>query len=109
MDILIPETEGMDMRTPGSRQQAGARDAGWIDFLSYEVLSMEQNYTAVVKQDGDWWIGWIEEVPGVNCQEASREELLESLRITLAEAIEFNRTEARSAAGRGYEELPIAV
>ncbi len=24
---------------------------------------MEQNYTAVVKQDGDWWIGWIEEVP----------------------------------------------
>ena len=26
------------------------------------------NYTAVIKQDGDWWIGWIEEVPGVNCQ-----------------------------------------
>jgi hypothetical protein len=23
-------------------------------------------YTAVVKQDGDWWIGWLEEVPGVN-------------------------------------------
>jgi hypothetical protein len=23
-------------------------------------------YTAVVKQDGDWWIGWVEEVPGVN-------------------------------------------
>ena len=45
-------------------------------------------YTAVIKQDGDWWIGWIEEVPGVNCQEASRDELLESLRITLQEALE---------------------
>jgi len=46
---------------------------------------------------------------GVNCQDATREEFLESLRITLAEAIEFNRMEARSAAGKGYEELPIAV
>lgn len=70
---------------------------------------MAHIYTAVVKQDAEWWIGWIEEVPGVNCQEASREELLESLRVTLAEAIEFNRDEARRAAGKGYEELPIAV
>jgi predicted RNase H-like HicB family nuclease len=70
---------------------------------------MTQTYTAVVKQDASWWIGWIEEVPGVNCQETTREELLESLRVTLAEAIEYNRTEARNAAGKGYEELPIAV
>ena len=70
---------------------------------------MKQSYTAVVKQDADWWIGWVEEVPGVNCQEPTREELLKSLRVTLAEAIEFNRTEARSAAGKGYEELQIAV
>lgn len=52
---------------------------------------MENNYTAVIKQDNGWWIGWIEEVPGVNCQEASREELLETLRITLQEALEFNQ------------------
>ena len=49
---------------------------------------MSQNYTAVVKQDGPWWIGWIEEVPGVNCQEATRDELLKSLRVTLSEAFE---------------------
>lgn len=48
-------------------------------------------YTAIVKQDGDWWIGWIEEVPGVNCKEASRDALLETLRITLEEALEANR------------------
>ncbi len=52
---------------------------------------MKNSYTAVIKQDGDWWIGWIEEVPGVNCQEANREELMESLRVTLNEALEFNR------------------
>jgi hypothetical protein len=32
-------------------------------------------YTAVIKQSGFDWIGWIEEVPGVNCQESTREEL----------------------------------
>jgi len=70
---------------------------------------MKQSYTAVVKQDGDWWIGWIEEIPGVNCQERTRDELLESLRVTLGEALEMNRADAKRAAGKGYEELTIAV
>ncbi|EXI82174.1 MAG: hypothetical protein AW10_00621 [Candidatus Accumulibacter appositus] len=70
---------------------------------------MNQTYTAVVKQDGDWWIGWIEEVPGVNCQESSREALLQSLRETLIEAIDLNRAEALDAAGSRFEELPIAL
>jgi predicted RNase H-like HicB family nuclease len=70
---------------------------------------MKNTYTAVIKQEGDWWIGWIEEVPGVNCQEASREELLESLKITLQEALEFNRQEAVVAAGENYQEERIAV
>jgi len=67
------------------------------------------NYTAVVKNEQDWWIGWIEEVPGVNCQERTREELMESLRVTLKEALEFNREEALAAAGAEYREEQIAV
>lgn len=70
---------------------------------------MKQMFTAIVKQEGDSWIGWIEEVPGLNCQEATREELLETLRTTLIETIEFNRQEARGAAGHVYEELQIAL
>ena len=70
---------------------------------------MAQTYTAVVKQDGEWWIGWIEEVPGVNCQEQTRETLVESLKVTLAEAIDLNRAEARSAVGGEFEDLEIAV
>ena len=70
---------------------------------------MNQSYTAVIKPVQAGWIGWIEEVPGVNCQEPSRELLLASLRETLIEAIEFNRVDARRAAGQGFEELQIAV
>lgn len=70
---------------------------------------MENNFTAVIKQDGDWWIGWIEEVPGVNCQEKTREELLETLRTTLREALEFNRQDALDIAGTNYEEIKIAA
>lgn len=70
---------------------------------------MNQIYTAIVNQDGDWWIGWIEEIPGVNCQEATREELLETLKITLQEALEFNRQDALAFAGENYRELQIAI
>ena len=50
---------------------------------------MNNKYTAIMKKDGDWWIGWIEEVSGVNCQERTREGLVKSLRITLKEALDF--------------------
>lgn len=48
-------------------------------------------YTAVLQQDGSHWVGWIEEIPGVNSQGKSRDELLENLRSALVEALEFNR------------------
>ena len=70
---------------------------------------MNQTYTAIVKQDGDWWIGWIEEISGVNCQEKTREQLVETLKITLQEALEFNRQDALAAAGANYQELSIAL
>ena len=54
---------------------------------------MANTYTAITKHDENWWIGWIEEVPGVNCQERSREELIDNLK----EALEFNRQEAIQA------------
>ena len=64
-------------------------------------------YTAVIRQDGPWWIGWIEEIPGVNCQGETREELIGNLREALSEAIELNREDAKSAAGESFEEIAI--
>lgn len=46
---------------------------------------MDATYTAVIQRDGPWWIGWIEEIPGVNSQGSTREELLENLRSALKE------------------------
>ncbi len=60
---------------------------------------MNTEFTPVIKQDGTWWIGWIEEVPGVNCQEATREELVDTLAITLREALDLDRADATGAAG----------
>jgi predicted RNase H-like HicB family nuclease len=70
---------------------------------------MNNSYTAVIKHEDDCWIGWIEEIPGVNCQEKSREELMETLKITLEEALEFNRQDAITAAGSDYYEEQIAL
>ena len=71
---------------------------------NFEGVPMNNVYSAVIKQDGDVWIGWIEEVPGGNCQEICRDELLNSLKITLREALEFNKQDVIAAAGGKYQE-----
>lgn len=70
---------------------------------------MRSEYTAVIKQDGKWWIGWVEEIPGINCQEESQQDLTASLQDALREALEFNRQDARKAAGEGFAEIKLAV
>ena len=70
---------------------------------------MQNEYTAAVRQDGQWWIGWIEEIPGVNSQGKSREELMDNLQSALAEMLEMNRDEARKAAGDDFEEIRISA
>jgi predicted RNase H-like HicB family nuclease len=68
---------------------------------------MKNKYTAVIKKTNDWWIGWVEEIPGVNCQEKTREELLETLNITLKEALDMNRYDAISTAESDYYEVVL--
>ncbi len=66
---------------------------------------MSANYTAVVRRDGRWWIGWIEEVPGVNSQGKTRGELLDNLRSALKEMLEINRADALAAMDVEFEEV----
>jgi predicted RNase H-like HicB family nuclease len=70
---------------------------------------MFQTYTAIIRQRDGWWVGWVEEIPGVNCQEKTREELLDTLKITLKEALEFNRQEAIRVAESGYQKVRIQI
>jgi predicted RNase H-like HicB family nuclease len=68
---------------------------------------MKCEFTAVIKQDEGWWIGWVEEIPGVNSQGKTKAELLKNLKSALKEAVAFNRAEARAAAQSDYEEALI--
>ena len=70
---------------------------------------MNRHFTAVIKQDGGWWIGWVQEIPGVNCQGKTHAELLKNLRSALKEALEFNREDALVAAQEGYQEEAIVL
>jgi predicted RNase H-like HicB family nuclease len=71
---------------------------------------MTTSYTAVIQHRDGWWIGWVAEVPGVNSQGETREELLENLSSALVEALEMNRSDAIAAAAEGpYEEVSIAA
>ena len=65
---------------------------------------MENTFTAIIKQDGVRWVRWIEEIHGVNCQE-----LLDTLKMTLKEALGFNRQDAIRAAESNFHEVQISV
>ena len=68
---------------------------------------MATTYRAAIQQRGPWWIGWIEEVPGVNSQGTTREELLANLQSALQEALEMNRADALGSCQGPYEEVSI--
>jgi predicted RNase H-like HicB family nuclease len=68
---------------------------------------MNAGFSAVIRQDGDWWIGWVEEVPGVNAQERTRPELLKALGEALKDILELNREDARKQMAGDYEEVAI--
>ena len=70
---------------------------------------MDSIYTAVIQRDGPWWIGWVEEIPGINSQGRSRDELIENLRSALKEALEMNRAEALAATTSEYEEVGLQM
>ncbi|MBW3638158.1 MAG: type II toxin-antitoxin system HicB family antitoxin [Armatimonadetes bacterium] len=70
-----------------------------------------QSLTAVFEQKGEWWMAWIEEIPGANTQGATLEEARENLRDAVNELFEARRELAkRQLQGREIiEELSLAA
>ena len=68
---------------------------------------MPSTYTALIGQEGDWWIGWIREVPGVNCQGHTREELMNSLETALREYMAGDLVHASVLSS--YEQVSIQL
>ena len=44
-------------------------------------------YRAIIKKVDDWRSGWLVDLPGVNAQEKTKEELMEALRIGAQEML----------------------
>lgn len=54
----------------------------------------DEIYTVRTEQNGDGWIGWIQELPEVNCEKKTREELLKVLEIELHKSLAVYKAEA---------------
>ena len=60
---------------------------------------MENQFTAVFERDGDWWVGYVLELPGANTQGATLEEARENLREAISLVLEANRELAEREIG----------
>lgn len=52
---------------------------------------MSRQFTAIYKKSGKWYLGWIEEIPGVNTQGKTLKEVKENLKEALLLILETNR------------------
>ena len=52
---------------------------------------MARRFTAIYKKRGKWYLGWIEEIPGVNTQGKTLKEAKENLKEALLLILETNR------------------
>lgn len=69
---------------------------------------MKQQFTAIYKKDGKWYLGWIEEIPGVNTQGKTLQETKENLKEALWLILETNRIINKST-GRQVIREPIIL
>jgi predicted RNase H-like HicB family nuclease len=69
---------------------------------------MRNEFTAIVEQDGPWFIAYCAEIPGANGQGKTREECLTSLREAIALMLEHHREESlRSSPSDATQELLV--
>lgn len=67
---------------------------------------MEREFTAVIEKRGRWYIGTVEEIPGVNTQGRTLKELRSNLKEAIQLILEANRSLlARSTTSQAKREL----
>jgi predicted RNase H-like HicB family nuclease len=52
---------------------------------------MARKFTAIYKKSGKWYLGWIEEIPGVNTQGKTLKETKENLKEAILLILETNK------------------
>ena len=79
--------------------------------LFIKIKNMKQKFTAIYKKRGKWYLGWIEEIPGVNTQGRTIKEARENLREALFLILETNRLIVKKEIGKVFarEQFTISV
>ena len=62
--------------------------------IEIQEQGFDEIYTVHAEQNGDGWVGWIQELPEVNCERKTRKGLLKALEIELHERLEAYKVEA---------------
>ena len=70
---------------------------------------MKTEFTATIKKDGDWWIGWIEEIPGANAQERTKKELIISLKEAAKDIMELRHQSVTKHKSKDFERITLAL
>jgi predicted RNase H-like HicB family nuclease len=91
-DSFVATVNELAARTGQSKAEVLANAVNlYYDFVTekqstgQEKVEIQPGATALIQQKGPWWIGWVEEIPGVNAQERTRESLLATLTEILGE------------------------
>lgn len=63
-------------------------------------MKQARSFTAIYKKSGNWYSGWIEEIPGVNTQGKTLAETKENLKEALLLILETNRLLSRKSQGK---------
>lgn len=66
---------------------------------------MKQQFTAVYEKRGKWYLGWVEEISGVNTQGKTLKETKENLKEALFLILETNKALNKRASRRAIREL----
>lgn len=71
---------------------------------------MSRQFTAIYKKHGKWYLGWVEEIPGVNTQGKTLKEVKENLKEALLLILETNKIITKKETPKGKVIIePISV
>jgi len=71
---------------------------------------MSKQFTAIYKKTGKWYLGWVEEIPGVNTQGKTLKETKENLKEALLLVLETNKLiNKKEASGSNVIREPLSV
>ena len=75
------------------------------------MLKKRRQFTAVYKKAGAWYLGWVEEIPGVNTQGKTLKEAKDNLKEALLLILETNQLINGFGSGKEKDIIrePLAV